>query len=407
MTRFGPDDGGGYWQQMQPDPLDRDGDGIADILQPPVGHELFGNPFGPQCWDFDQDGDGRPDCWAFDTDRNGQIDHWAWDTDGDGRADHWAWDDNQDGRADRWAWDMNGDGQHDQWAWDTDGDGQIDQRGYDTNGNGKPDSWTSDHDRDGKTDTWLHDTTGNGRIDRWVYDRDGDGRPDWWASDKNGDGRPDYWEKDSDRDGVADRYAVDVDNDGKPDRWLRFAENESPSTSPPGPVQWRTRGWLRRRSDIPRDPLMAKDATIDRLVLNAYSMCPSVCKHPAFNRITVAAAKEHARNAKVVTLTKAQWTEAIRHLTPDIDPEAVGGFVKLRENTICLPPAAMDADLGLDRKQLKELRADRIGHERWHILLHKLGIPIDADSKTKWKRGPLAGQSMSIHHAVLFRAGNY
>ncbi len=404
MSRFGFDDGGSWWQQMQQGQFDADGDGIPDSLQPPgVDRSGFsGSPLATDSWAFDRDGDGRPDHWAWDSDRDGRADYWAWDSDKDGRADQWAWDRDGDGRADHWAWDENRDGRAERWAWDTNGDGQIDQWAYDANGDGNPDLWKCDHNRDGKIDTWLYDTTGNGKIDRWVYDRNQDQKPDWWAFDKNADGKPDYWERDDDRDGTAELFAFDRDGDGKPDRWLRFHKGAGA-----GRAHWRSRNMPRMASGIPYDPLQANEATINTLLSNAYSMCAGTCKNPALKPVRVAEATARAKKAAIVTLTADQWAQAIRRSRPDHDPGAVGALVDVDENKIYLAPPGMNEDKGLTKAQLKELRARRIGHERWHIVLDWLGIPIKANSKTKWKSGPFAGEKMSVHHAVLFRAGNY
>jgi hypothetical protein len=429
MSRFGYDDGG-WWQQQQSQ-ADINHDGIPDYLQRPgYGNNWDNDLYGGQSWNrgyFDLNRGVITDHWAWDTDRDGQADQWAWDTDRDGRADQWAWDTDRDGRADRWGWDTDGDGKADYWGYDTDGDNKIDAwcyyelddegkkvliYSYDTDGNGmadlwlcdlnhdgKIDAWAWDNDGNGKADQWAHDTNGDGRADEWAYDKNGDGKADWWAFDRDGDGKPDYWERDKNGDTKVDEHAFDRNGDGKPDKWIRFS----------GSVNWRIGKMPKMRSDIPFDPLKASAKAINHLVRNAYSMCAQVCENPALNNVTVSEAKKFAKKFKIKKLTKARWEKLVNENNAiserKYDPKMVGACVSYSKKMIYLTPDSYYKHLS--KRQLEVLRTQQIGHERWHVVFEKMGISSDAMSNVTWKDGPDEGKLMSVHHLILFRAGNY
>ena len=158
-------------------PIDTDGDGIIDALDP------------------DDDGDG---VLTVDEDIDMDGDPTNDDTDGDGIPDYLDADDDGDSILTR----------------DEDLDGDGDPRNDDTDGDGIPNYLDRDDDNDGVW-TIFEDVDGNG--DPRDDDTDGDGKPNYLDTDDDGDGALTSAENaDPDGDGNPSD-AVDTDGDGTPD----------------------------------------------------------------------------------------------------------------------------------------------------------------------------------------------
>ena len=208
------------------DPVDTDGDGVADyrdedsdndgIPDADEGANDSDNDGTPDYRDDDSDGDGIPDAdeGANDSDNDGTPDYRDNDSDGDGipDADEGANDSDNDGIPDYRDEDSDNDGipDADEGVNDSDNDGTPDYRDEDSDGDGIPD-----------TDEGANDSDNDGTPDYLDGDSDGDGIPDTdeGANDSDNDGIPDYRDDDSDNDGISDEDegTVDTDGDGTPD----------------------------------------------------------------------------------------------------------------------------------------------------------------------------------------------
>ena len=208
------------------DPVDTDGDGVADyrdedsdndgIPDADEGANDSDNDGTPDYRDDDSDGDGIPDAdeGANDSDNDGTPDYLDNDSDGDGipDADEGANDSDNDGIPDYRDEDSDNDGipDADEGVNDSDNDGTPDYRDEDSDGDGIPD-----------TDEGANDSDNDGTPDYLDGDSDGDGIPDTdeGANDSDNDGIPDYRDDDSDNDGISDEDegTVDTDGDGTPD----------------------------------------------------------------------------------------------------------------------------------------------------------------------------------------------
>ncbi|ARQ07925.1 putative Ig domain-containing protein [Macrococcoides canis] len=215
-----------------PNPTDKDGNGIPDIVEKPTTPPV------------DTDGDGIPDDVDTDDDNDGVndsdeiaagLDPKNPDTDGDGI---------NDGQEDTDGDGINNDDESvdsGTTVTDTDGDGIPDivdpatVPPVDTDGDGTPDATDTDDDNDGVSDTDeivvgtdpLNPETTPGTPDGSI-DTDGDGINNGDESDetlpnptdKDGNGIPDIVEKpttppvDTDGDGIPDDVDTDDDNDG-------------------------------------------------------------------------------------------------------------------------------------------------------------------------------------------------
>ena len=230
-------------------PIDTDGDGIIDALDPDDDGDgvltadedidMDGDPTNddtdmdgiPDYLDADDDGDG---VLTRDEDLNGDGDPRNDDTDGDGIPDYLDADDDGDGVLTRDE-DRNGNG--DPRDDDTDGDGTLDYLDNDDDGDGV---LTADEDVDMDGDPRNDDTDMDGTPDYLDIDDDGDGvwtifedvdmNGDPRDDDTDGDGTPNYLDTDDDGDGAPTSMenadpngdgdpadAVDTDGDGTPD----------------------------------------------------------------------------------------------------------------------------------------------------------------------------------------------
>lgn len=207
--------------------IDADGDGATDTIERLAGT----NPSAP-----DSDLDTVPDGEEL-----GPFAPRPVDTDGDGIINALDPDDDDDGIATRdefprTAWgDADGDGVADYLDADDDDDGlpTRDERpggvSRDTDGNGVPDHLEADDDHDGiltRIEIALDHAPGG--------DTDGDGVPSYRDLDSDGDGVPDRVEmglglaRDTDNDGIVDFVDTDDDNDGVATRDEAGADAASP-----------------------------------------------------------------------------------------------------------------------------------------------------------------------------------
>jgi len=240
----GDSDGDGVDDSIEvgPDPtnpVDSDGDGIVDVLDPDSDND--GIPDGVE-GDEDVDGDGIANFRDRDSDDDGLPDTveddlaYGLDTDGDGIDD--GYDVDISGGS-----DGNGDGVDDAFApIDTDGDGAADYLDIDSDNDGIPDTVEADldvmADADGDqiNDAYDVDSTlgldenGDGADDAVVpTDTDLDGQPDYIDLDTDGDSLLDVLEAgglDAEADGIIDDLAntegtivmpLDTDGDGTGD----------------------------------------------------------------------------------------------------------------------------------------------------------------------------------------------
>ncbi|MFT4623479.1 MAG: hypothetical protein ACI8PZ_002135 [Myxococcota bacterium] len=198
-------------------PLDTDGDGIIDALDPDddddgflsldeLGVDRDGDGV-PDRLDPDDDGDGVP---TADEDLNRDGDPFTDDTDRDGIPNARDFDDDGDGVLSRDE-DLDGDG--DPRNDDSDGDFLPDYLDADDDGDGIP---TRDEDTNGNGDPSDDDTDGDGLPDYLDPDSDDDGLPDGveGAGDPDEDGIPSYADLDSDGDSLPDAVEGLVDSDG-------------------------------------------------------------------------------------------------------------------------------------------------------------------------------------------------
>jgi len=181
------------------EPVDTDGDGVADFRDP------------------DSDGDGIPDVieGTADTDSDGIVDRLDLDSDGDGILDASegpaGTDTDADGIDNNYDADLSS-------SPDLDGNGVVDDPsgpGLDTDGDGAPDFRDLDSDNDSINDV----------VEAGQPDSDSDGIADTAAEpiggadlpDTDGDGTPDFRDVDSNNDGVFDiagTSAAEFDGNG-------------------------------------------------------------------------------------------------------------------------------------------------------------------------------------------------
>jgi large repetitive protein len=199
-------------------PLDTDGDGIINALDPADNDICLPNANSAACLAADNDSDGLTNAQedAQGTDRNNP------DSDGDGVNDG-ADPDNHDvcvpnaNSAPCLLVDSDGDGLT---------NGEEDARGSDRNnpdsdGDGVLDLVDNDSDNDG-----IPDSVEVGADPMHPVDTDHDGTPDYLDRDSDGDGLPDALEggvvagvpRDTDGDGTPDYLDLDSDGDTLPDR---------------------------------------------------------------------------------------------------------------------------------------------------------------------------------------------
>jgi hypothetical protein len=183
---------------------DLDADGVEDRMEVAWGLDRT---------TVDSDGDG-----ATDREELGDVTA-PLDTDGDGIIDALDPDDDEDGLATR---DELGVPRQ---RWDSDGDGWPDHRDRDSDNDGWDDAQEGlgDHDHDGLHDAVDPDADQDGVPDREeaVGDSDGDGAPDRLDADDDGDGlataQERGWAPDPDGDGIPNHLDQDLDGDGTPD----------------------------------------------------------------------------------------------------------------------------------------------------------------------------------------------
>jgi len=200
---------------------DTDGDGLANSVDldnggtPLIASDVDSDGL-RDFVDLDSDNDGIPDireAGGSDTDQDGEIDNPV-DADGDGIPD--AVDPSQGGTR-LSPPDADGDGKADYKDRDSDNDGitdTIEAGGVDSNGDGIADNFI-DTDNDGFNDNLDSETLGTPLT---APDTDGDGRPNYLDIDSDNDGIPDVTEgggSDPDNDGrIGTGVITDTDNDG-------------------------------------------------------------------------------------------------------------------------------------------------------------------------------------------------